>query len=89
MDRKIARVQPFACPGCGKRVDSMSHPDGKTLPRNGDLGVCLTCAEVHIFKAGRLLALSDDELISLTVNEKKVLSLRQQTVREFNKQKKS
>ena len=74
---------PFACWNCGKVMDAASHVDGKSVPKDGDVSVCLACAEVMILDDGTWRRITDDELIEMPLEDKKILSGMQQLVREF------
>jgi hypothetical protein len=37
------------CPFCGYKVDHASSLDGKHRPSEGDISLCLSCAQILIF----------------------------------------
>jgi hypothetical protein len=80
-----ARFDPWNCPHCGYLMDSASHAaDGDVVPAEGDVAVCINCAEPHTLAGGTWRALTDDELIDMTLEEKQALSRVQQTIRRLN-----
>ena len=79
---------PFACWSCGKVMTAASHVDGKSVPKQGDISVCLDCAEAMTLDDGAWRQLTDDELIDMELEDKKVLARMQILVREFIKHQK-
>ena len=66
-------------------MDAASHPteDG-LLPSEGDLAICLKCAEPFVLENDRWRLITDDELIAMPLEHKKTLFKMQAVVRLFN-----
>jgi hypothetical protein len=83
---KIARFESWACSKCGYVMSAAwDTENGESLPSEGDLAICVNCAEPHILDRHRWRALTDDELIDLSLDMKTMLSQAQIAVREHNK----
>jgi NMD protein affecting ribosome stability and mRNA decay len=82
------RYEPWRCASCNHEMDSASHPlDDEAVPSEGDVSVCLRCGYPHLLKQGQWVGITDNELISLSLEEKRAVSYMQLMVREFNKRK--
>ena len=84
-DGKTRRFEPWPCPGCGYVMDAASDSTREeALPKEGDLSVCLNCAMPFVLRDDRWRELTDDELLALSLAEKRELSRVQIAVREFH-----
>jgi DNA-directed RNA polymerase subunit RPC12/RpoP len=83
------RFEPWRCASCSHEMNSASHPDDDdAVPKEGDASVCLHCGHPHLLKQGKWVGITDDELIDLSLNEKKEISRMQEVVKQFNQWKK-
>jgi hypothetical protein len=67
IDRGVTRISPRLCPHCGYHFDAVGTADGSVgTPVEGDITVCLNCAEVLVFETvDRLRKLTSDEQAAL------------------------
>jgi hypothetical protein len=43
------RLPPQMCLSCGRLVDAASDVEGKSVPKPGDVTICIGCAHVMVF----------------------------------------
>jgi hypothetical protein len=56
----------FSCPGCGYVCDTATAlGDNKNKSREGNISICLQCAEVSFFNEDGSLRLAGDDLVTL------------------------
>lgn len=82
---KVARFEPWHCASCGYAMDAASEIFGDALPDEGDIALCIRCAEMHILDNRRWRSLTDDELIDLPLDDKQRISEVQLSIRARNK----
>jgi hypothetical protein len=83
------RYPVWHCASCNQRMELATHPtDDTAVPEEGDASVCIRCGHPHLLKAGRWAGITDDELIGLSLEDKKVISHMQVLVRDFNRWRK-
>lgn len=83
---KVARFDPWSCVKCGYVMDAASAAEGDALPDEGDLSVCLRCAEPYVLESHRWRPLTDDELMAMSLDQKKEISRVQNLIRQFHKE---
>ena len=88
IDTPVTRYQPWQCGRCGHWMDAASHVTEKIVPKEGDISVCVACAEPYKLYGDCWVPLSDDELISLTLEEKRDLSRLQLALRKWHRRRK-
>jgi len=84
----VARFDPWRCFRCNFQMDSAAEVLGDALPSEGDLALCLNCAEPHVLHFGKWVRLTDDELIDMDWDDKQKMSKVQMAIREFRKKEK-
>lgn len=42
-------IEPTACPSCGHKIDAATSAYGDYEPAEGDISLCIRCANVSIF----------------------------------------
>jgi hypothetical protein len=82
----IARFKPWPCASCGYVMDAASDSTGNALPAEGDLSVCLQCAAPYLLESHKWRPLTDDELIEMSLEHKRVLSRVQNLVRKYHRE---
>ena len=82
-------VKPSNCPFCDSKLDAatdytpMNRPDEKRPPREGDICVCLHCAEVLEYtKDGSLIQATIKTLMELDKKEHKLIEKTQAWILE-------
>lgn len=84
---EVARFSKWACVKCGYVMDSASAADfSGALPEEGDLACCLRCAEPYLLESHRWRPLTDEELMAMSLDDKKQISTVQTLIRQFNKE---
>ena len=56
------------CPKCGYHFDIATPVGHNAPPKDGDVSVCINCAEVMTFEGGKLRPLTDTERAELDAN---------------------
>lgn len=86
---------PWRCRNCGYLMDGLKaladileDNDVLRLPGEGDLALCLDCAEPHILHGGKFMQLTDDELIDMPFEMKKEMSEAQVAIRKMHAERK-
>ena len=87
----MAEFPPWRCFNCGYLMDGITaladiidDNDVPRLPGEGDLALCLDCAEPHILHDGKFVPLTDDELIDMPADQKKPMSDAQVAIRKMH-----
>jgi hypothetical protein len=82
-------IKPWECSHCGQMVNMASSFDDKAEgPKENDLTLCFYCTELHVMHNGKFVAMTDDELIGIPLDQKRVLSALQLKLRQFWKEEK-
>lgn len=87
-DTRITRYQRWQCRRCGHWMDAAIHATEKIVPKEGDLSVCVACAEPYHLVGESWVVLDDDDLINLTLKEKQDLSRLQLALRKWHRSRK-
>lgn len=70
-------VRESACTNCGKILDMVSVVDekiGKTVPRKGDITICIKCGHVMVFcKHMKLRNPTGEEILKIAGDKRMVL----------------
>ena len=74
-------VPETGCPLCGHRIDRASSPR-KTMPRPGDIAVCVCCAAALVFGES-LREMSRHEIAGLDPSTRNEMRLYQYGIRMF------
>ena len=82
---KVARFPKWTCT-CGYEMDSASAAFGDALPKEGDVACCMRCAEPWLLESHVWRKLTDEELMALSLDDKKQISTVQILIRKFNKE---
>ena len=82
---------PWRCPNCGYLMDGLKaladildDNDTDRRPGEGDLCLCLDCAEPYILHSGKFVPITDDELIDMPADMKKEMSEAQVAIRKLH-----
>lgn len=77
------RVPEATCPACQKAVDGASNTAGvKTMPKEGDLSICIFCANVAQYDAA--LQLTPFDITQLPLDEQKEIERYRVLIRRAN-----
>ena len=60
---KAHAVGPCSCPYCGRKVEAMSG--GESVPRDGDVAICINCHGVQVLEGGTLRQMAGAEFNKL------------------------
>lgn len=88
--RDVRLPQACACPGCGAPNDAATstRDDQEQVPRPGDASICLTCAEILVFRDDMTTRLmSAGELADLDAGDRSHLLLARRAVRQVHEWK--
>jgi hypothetical protein len=80
---KVARFEPWNCGKCGHMMDAATEAFGDTLPDEGDIALCIHCAEPHILEGHKWRVVTDDELLDMSLEDKQQIARVQTAIRSF------
>lgn len=77
-------MPPQRCPSCGTQIDRASGEEER--PKEGDLMVCIRCAELHQVGPGRLLVKADKSILAqLAPADRAKIERAQRTIRKMRR----
>lgn len=81
------RIDEWDCVFCGYTMDAIDSvtDDDPQDANDGDIAVCLRCAEVYTLHGTKFEPITDDELIELPLEVKEKLSLIQLAIRNIDR----
>jgi hypothetical protein len=79
------RIEEWTCTFCGYLMDAIEELEDENAEANeGDVCVCLKCANPYTLHDNKFVAMTDDELIELPADVKQKLSLIQKSIRAID-----
>lgn len=63
---ETTRFKPWMCWRCGYMMDAASHCDGKSVPVEDDVAMCMNCGALYVLHSGRWSGITELERAALT-----------------------
>jgi hypothetical protein len=81
------KFDPWTCVHCGYVMNSTTGAfEANAIPDEGDVTLCLSCAEPFILHDNHWVSITDEELIDMPSEQKAEMSKVQTTLRKFHKE---